>query len=221
MLTKKTPKPDLKLRKEPHPNMPMLEHLASEMGAFWGNSRPSDSSLVPGLVYESGFMRLKSPSETLKQRLRGSRLIDLGAGNSESFTAMAHLAAVLGVREYIAVDKYVDYSSAEGLLDDFVGRSYPEMILRAVNEEILLFLAKMEDGSANIAMNSIDRCMLATTNHLVAEMYGLELASEIARVVPEGGIAFGVNSPNLERLALFGFRGRFESPGFIFIKGDS
>lgn len=220
MLTKKTPKPELKLRDKPHPNMPMLEHLAEQMGAFWGSGRPSDSSLVPGLVYETGFMRLESPSKTLVEKLRGSRLVDLGAGNRDSLTAMAHLAAVLGVKEYIAVDKYVDYSAAEGLLDHFVGESYPEMILRAVNDEILLFLAKLEDGSANIAMNSIDRCMLATTNHLIAEMYGLELAGEIARVVPPGGIAFGVNSPNLERLARYGFAARFENPGFIFIKGE-
>ncbi len=220
MLTKQTPKPELKMRGKPHPNMPMLEHLAGEMKKFWGGFSPSDCPLVPGLVYQTGFMKLKSPSKTLAEKLNGKRLVDLGAGNSESFTAMAHLAAKLGVSEYIAVDGYVDYSRAEELLDTFVGESYPGMVLRAVNDDILLFLAKMEDNSANIAMISIDRCMLATRDHFLEEMYGLELAGEIARVVPPGGIAFGVNSPNLERLAQYGFTARFENPGFIFMKGE-
>jgi hypothetical protein len=220
MLTKKTPKPALEMRKDLHPSRPLLEDLARKMGKFWDDSDPSDCPLVPGLVYQSGFMHIESPSRTLAEKLKGERLIDLGAGNSESFTAMAHLAATLGVKEYIAVDKYVDYSRAEALLDAYVGEGYPEMILRAVNDEILLFLSKMRDESAHIVMNSIDRCMLVCMEHFLDEMYGLELASEIARVVPRGGIAFGVNSPNLERLLRFGFTGRFENPGYIFTKGE-
>ena len=219
MLTKKTPKPGLPLRKSPNPSALMHEDLAKGMKEFWSEADPSDCPLAPGLVYESGFMRLDNPSQLLREKLKGRRLVDLGAGNTGSITAMAHLAAALGASEYIAVDAYVNYERAEGLLDNFVGQSYPQMVLRALNDDMLLFLAKLEDGCANVVMNSIDRCMLVAPSHLIAEMYGLELASEIARVVPDGGIAFGVNSPNLERLLRFGFRGKIETPGYIFTKG--
>ncbi len=218
MLTKRTSKPELELRKSPNKSAAIHESLAQKMKAFWGRDTPSDSPLAPSLVYETGFMRVKEPSETLKKKLAGGRLIDLGAGNVESLTAMAHLAAVLGVSEYIAVDGYVDYRGAEGLLDAFVGESYPEITIRAFNEDILLFLSKMRAGSAHIVMNSIDRCMLIAPDAFVGEMYGLELASEMARVVPPNGIAFGVNSPNLERLLRFGFMGVYENPGYIFTK---
>ena len=220
MLTKKTPKPGLPLRKSPNPSAPLHENLAKAMKKFWSEADPSDCPLAPGLVYETGFMKLDKPSPLLREKLRGRLLLDLGAGNTESITAMAHLAAVLGASGYIAVDAYVDYNRAEGLLDNFVGQSYPGMVLRAFNDDMLLFLAKLEDGCANVVMNSIDRCMLVAPSHFVGEMYGLELASEIARVVPAGGIAFGVNSPNLERLLRFGFRGKIETPGYIFTKGE-
>jgi hypothetical protein len=220
MLTKKTFKPALEMRNKPPSQLPMLEHLAERMGEFWGAGRPSDCALAPGLVYESGFMRVKQPSRLLSEKLNGKRLIDLGAGNIESLTAMAHLAAVLGVSEYIAVEKYIDYGRAEGLIEAFMGDSYPQIVFRAFNDDMLLFLTKMKDGSANIVMNSVDRSILVPPNHLIGEMYGLELASEIARVVPAGGIAFGVNSPTLERLAQFGFKGVYENPGLICIKGE-
>jgi hypothetical protein len=218
MLTARTFRPALPLRRVPEGEMSKKQRLAKELRGFWKYLKPSQCPLAPSLVYGRGFMNYEQPSDTLKERLRGRALVDLGAGRDVSFTAMAHFAAAIRASAYVAVDEYADYARAESLLYDFVNRTFPDIALWTINQDLLIFITEMETESANIVMNGIDNCML-NGPHWATGFYRMYLTAEIARVVPKGGVAFGMNSPDLHGLVHYGFQERFENPGYVFTKG--
>lgn len=218
MLTNRPPKPALGRRAVSRHEKRKFDRLAAELEKFWGNGSPSGKPLAPEVIYGSGFFSMEDPSDVLKQRLKGAVLIDLGAGSAGSFLAMAHFAAAYGVREYIAVDRYADYSSAERGMEQFVHQKYPETVFRAVNDDMLRFIGHQPDESASVCMVSIDSAILASKERFATEEYMQEIAMQIARVVPLDGVAFGANSPALFGLESFGFKGSFENPGYIFTR---
>ncbi len=189
--------------------------LADSIAELWSSDKPpkapSSYSLAYPAVYESSprtsFICIHGPSDILKNELRGGVLIDLGAGRHESYLTMAHLMASLGAREYIAVDAYTISLKAEDRMSGYVRDECPDadIVLRAVRDDMLRFLAYLPTGSAHVCMNAIDQSQLITLDPIAQDMYAIELAEQIARVVPLEGVAFGLNSPFLGRLPDYGF----------------
>jgi len=183
-----------------------FRRLSRLMGQAWTTMLPSDSPAVSDMLSgRLGFLSLDNPSPILREKLKGSRLIDLGAGGIDSILSMAHLAAALGAKEYVAVDKYRNYDNAMPALEDFIHPTYPGIRLSAVTEDMLVFLGQQPDGSAAVCINGIDSDILRSDDKITQELYLHELMSEVSRVVPLQGIAFGIHSPYLGRLADFGF----------------
>lgn len=194
-------------RKSSHPrNMGMLREVAKRMAETWQKRWPPDTEVSQSLVYDIGFMRLDKLALVLKEELPGKRLIDLGAGNPSSYIAMAHFAASLGVSEYVAVDLYQDYSRAASAMEHFIHPDYPDVRLSAEREDMLLYLARQPDCSSNICINGIDDAILRHRDVSLKRMYVHSLVAEMARVVPENGLVFGINSPCIGKLAEFGFK---------------
>ncbi len=206
MVTFKGPKPAMQRRKVPEGKARAIAETAKYLSDYWGSFKPSSCELAPDVVYDTEmFFSLKNPSPVLREALEGRRLIDLGAGNTNSILSMAHLAATLGVSEYVAVDQYVDYTNAEEVMEKMINSKFPEIVLRAINEDMLKFLLFQPDQSANVCINSVDRSILASNVRLATDIYMSDIAQELMRVVPKHGVAFGLNSPALEMLPDFGF----------------
>ncbi len=145
--------------------------------------------------------------------LEGETLIDLGAGGSSSVFAMVEFAAICRVKEYVAVDRHAKYSDAlRGSLRDFISMAYPksDMGISMFDDDMLRHLAYRADNSANILLNGIDGCVIPRDDNTD---YITELINQIARVVPNFGIAFGTNSPFLGVLTKLGFLKITELPG--------
>lgn len=151
--------------------------------------------------------------EFFRTALDGSSLIDLGAGPQSSVYAMAEFAAMCGVREYVAVDRYASYSPAlEGALARHMKSTRPEsgMSVELVNDDMLRHLVYRADESANILLNGIDGCVIPRESN---GKYLGELIRQIARVIPHFGIALGTNSPFLGALVRLGFLKITDLPG--------
>lgn len=195
-----------------------FERLAQRMASFWEPGRPSGLSTTDFAVYTKGILDIEEPPEILRHSLRRARLLDLGAGGPASFLPMAHFATMLDASEFTIVDRYQDYSNAEHAMREFINHRYPGIALNAVNEDMLCFLARAPHESANISMNGIDEHILRGEPD-VERMYVLALLGQIARVVPVGGVAFGVCSPFLCRLGEYGFTAHFDGAGTMMVKG--
>jgi hypothetical protein len=178
----------------------IIEPLVEEMGKVWGKTGPPLSGLARAVLRSHTFMDIRRLSPFFPEVLGGKRLIDLGAGDP---THMATFALRCKVSEYVAVDRYVDYSH---MPSSFSNITY-------VNDDMLKFLANQPDGSGNIAMLAIDDIVLAGTSTITEMLYRGMLLAQISRVVPEGGIAFGFNSDLLFELEKFGFRRLGRIPG--------
>ncbi len=206
MVTDKGPKPVMQRRKVPDDKVRAVAETAKQLSDYWGSFKPSSCELAPEVVYETSmFFSLKNPHPALREALRGKRLVDLGAGSINSILSMAHLAASLGASEYVAVDLYVDYTTAEGVMKSMIQAKFPNISLRAIDEDMLMFLLFQQDQSANVCINSIDHSILASNVRLATEIYMSDIAQELMRVVPKDGVAFGLNSPALDMLPDFGF----------------
>ncbi|MBU0527769.1 hypothetical protein KKE92_04770 [Candidatus Micrarchaeota archaeon] len=206
MVTFKGPKPAMQRREVPEGKARAIVETAKHLSDYWGSFKPSSYELAPDVVYDTSmFFSLENPSPVLGEALKGRRLIDIGAGNSNSFLSMAHLAATLGVSEYVAVDRYVDYTNAEEVMEKMINPKFPDILLRAINEDMLQFLFFQPDQSANVCMNSVDRSILASNVRLATDIYMSDIAQELMRVVPSHGVAFGLNAPALDMLPDFGF----------------
>jgi len=206
MVTLKGPKPAMQRRDVPEDKIRAIASTARHLSDYWGSFKPSSRQLAPEVVYDTSmFFSLKNPSPALREALKGKRLVDIGAGKSTSFLSMAHLAAILGASEYVAVDKYVDYTNAEEIMEKVINSKFPDIVLRAINEDMLEFLLFQPDQSANICMNSVDESILASNIRFATEIYMSDIAQELMRVVPKDGVAFGLNSPALDMLPDFGF----------------
>ncbi|HSB47123.1 MAG TPA: hypothetical protein VLD37_03850 [Candidatus Bilamarchaeum sp.] len=167
-----------------------IDFLADEMASAWKCHKPPSTPLASNPLHGSGLLDIIRDSCTVRGALGGRMLIDLGAGHP---WMMAVFARSHGVREYVAVDSHFGYS---GLIE------IPGVSL--INSDMLRFMAYMPDSSANVCMNAIDGAVLRHPETVIAKMYTLRLMQEIARVVPEGGMAFGFSSPCLNGLGAHG-----------------
>jgi len=135
-----------------------------------------------------GFDEFPHARDFLKQRLAGDILVDLG-GRTGSFSLAYHQ---FGVATYINVDR--DYDGEK--------LNYSVNPLAALNEadigdlhklnvkaDMLDFVARMRDGSANFMLNGIDFASVPG-----GERYHEALAQELVRATKPGGLVFGINA---------------------------
>jgi len=179
-------------REVPFDKKANVELLVDIMNRTWDDGIPPQTEMARHTVSEVGFYCLKERSLFLENALSGRRLTDLGAGDPVS---MAHFSLTYGASEYVAVDGYRDYTGNG--LTGIKG-------IRLVNADMLSYIFGQPDESTNVVMNAIDACILRCPNAVITAGYYAYLAENIARVVPPGGIAFGMMSPVLEELAGFG-----------------
>ena len=187
-------------RKVPETELKIIKPLAETMSRAWRDIPPPNSSLAGYAVYGKSFMGIRKLSPFFKQVLGNGRLLDLGAGEPD---AMMHFALRSGVGEYVAVDRYLNYS----------GKTPPFANVLFVNQDMLMFLAEQPDESASVVMLAIDNIVLSGPSTISETLYRGMLLAEIARVVPPGGIAFGMNCDLLIDLTDMGFRRLDQIPG--------
>ncbi len=193
MRLRRIDKPEMEKRKVPKSELKIIEPLVENMGKVWKDRAPPTSGIAKAAVYGQSFMSLRRLDPFLPEVLGGKRLVDLGAGKPD---AMTHFALACRASDYVAVDRYYDYSS----------RIPPFTNVRYVNEDMLMFLAEQPDNSANIVMLAIDHIILGNFHDRMTEqLYKGMLLAEIKRVVPHGGVAFGLNCEMLCDLTKMGF----------------
>ncbi len=193
-------KPGESKRAIPTEKLKVIEPLIEGMGNPCGAAAPPVSPLAKTVVYGNTFMSLRKFSPFFPKVLGGKKLVDLGAGEPD---VMANFALKCGVSKYVAVDRYWDYSRA---VPPFPNVSY-------VNSDMLRFLAEQRDESTNIVMLAIDNVVLANEHTMTGKLYAEKLLEEISRVVPQGGIAFGMNCAILCELTGMGFANIKKIPG--------
>lgn len=146
----------------------------------------------------SKIIRNKEASEVvgfLKGKIKGYPVVDLGGGlhgHVESLTIE------LEASDYIQVDKFIAEKSK---LDPFInlwansgkvkqGETYAAL----VQADMLDFISRIPDGSANFFINGIDMLIIDDRN------YHKALVSELTRATRIGGVVCGVNSEVLKHL---------------------
>ena len=139
----------------------------------------------------------------LQDRLQEGLLIDLGGNLSKSGT-IVQLAKKCGARVYINVDTdYVPENAPVGeKYNPYVGKKREEKEYSLLSEEenkrimeaidvqadILNFIARLPDNSANFTLNGIDSHIIETGAYWDA------LEQEITRTAKIGGVIFGYGS---------------------------
>jgi len=132
------------------------------------------------------------------EKLRDSTLTDIGGGVAGYFTLeqlMKGLRAdlrdepetpVIGIDKGIVVDPFNE------------PHHFGEDRIRVVKQDALSYLLSQNANSSNIMTNGIDDSILPYGDPVIAK-YVKEVANEIYRVVPEGGIYVSNNSGPIER----------------------
>lgn len=163
-----------------------------------------DSSGFAGVVsFLSYFESLSGQKQVFFEPLLvGRPLTDLGCGTS---ITMAKFAYGCGVTEYVGVDKYNRYNTREE--PELAARIREEnrergsdFNIRYVAGDMLVYLASLPSDSTNLTLNGIDLNTVSEYPAVYADEYKDELVRQIERVVPEGGVVFGIDSDFFGRL---------------------
>lgn len=139
--------------------------------------------------------------------LRGSDLIDLGAGCSYD---MLKLSAEHAVRRYTAVDIFTSPFILERRADELARmkqfNDIPTELIQ-YREDMLRFLSHQDDNSAHIMLNGIDTLLIDSPD------YGRWLVAEIARVTGKNHLALGVQGNDyLDPLTQYSFANQSSYP---------
>ncbi len=139
----------------------------------------------------------KSVRDVFSAALKDKVIVDLGA--SENWGAMHRIAIMMGAREYVAVDPFwpsVKNSLFKKKIEVLRVIPNPVCPAKLVRTDALTYLKQLPDNSCNIALNGIDRMIISSAS------YQCSLARETERVVPSGGLAFGILSYPLSLIAI-------------------
>ncbi|MBT5021710.1 hypothetical protein HOK51_08660 [Candidatus Woesearchaeota archaeon] len=182
----------------------------SILGRYQGYSPKADYTfLTAPMKHQSGFMSVHNPIsiEFYRKFLKDSTLLDLGCGSEESYSLMISFAALCGVKKYGGINKFdipTNYYSIDQIKNIILEKKLcnqdqlPE--IQFANEDMLKFLSKQENNSANIVMFGIDEIIIP----FEFKEYHQELAKQIAAVIPKRGFAAGSNTPHLQNVEKYG-----------------
>jgi len=127
-----------------------------------------------------------------KERLQGQALVDLGGGSGG---VMFDLAANLArAQMYINVDRGRFHpNKPPNPLEptDIIPSQDQSRFIVKVKADMLDFISRMKDGSANFAINGIDSIIVSDPR------YNEALAKELVRATRSGGLIFGLESEAL------------------------
>lgn len=126
-----------------------------------------------------------SSMEILRQRLRGSVLIDLGGGIWDS---IQNLARSHGVQTYIKIDRYLSKEEHPHPLTLMKDEENGEMRTIIINGDMLRFISALPTGHFHFTVNGIDRFVIQ------AQGYHEALADELTRIVTGDSMIFGKQS---------------------------
>lgn len=134
--------------------------------------------------------------------LTGKPLTDLGCGTS---VVMAEFAYKCGVPEYVGVDKYNIYHTREApeLVARIVSKNADrgtDFTIRYVRDDLLIYLSSLPPESTNLTFNGVNLDTRWEHSPFPVDEYKDELLRQIDRVVPEGGVVFGISSRFMEGL---------------------
>ena len=159
--------------------------------------------------WQSFYKHNEDTAKLLKEKLSGKTLVDLGFGNNFN-----HLDALkdLGIARYKGVDLMI-YNNV--IIDDkdFYSRAeekYKKNNIKAeiIEQDMLKYVARMPDSSANFMLNAIDNYMIKDNQ------YWKYLIEEIYRTTEPKGIVTGVSAGTISK--------KFSESGkFKIIEGDS
>lgn len=196
---------------------------------------PSEPSMLSlGTCFSDGWSQMLHDNEAkeivdfLKEKLQGLPVVDLGSGTSSSVES---LAVELGASDCIQVDRFINERfKLEPLINlraDSRNVKQKETYTALVQADMLDFISRMPDGSANFFINGIDRLIIENRDYHEA------LTVELTRATPIGGIICGINSEVLRLLStsshfkLIRFpsleerkRKKFDSVPYSFVRDD-
>lgn len=143
----------------------------------------------------------------LKNKLKGSNLVDLGCGGPSSAELAYKFASAFDVEKYIGVEKYL-YGSNSGEKESYEKGDYDNNIKKileqdtknilpkyefSLNKDMLAFLSERTEQS-NFLISGISREILmpsfsfASENQKMYQEYVEDLENQISRLTPKGGI---------------------------------
>ncbi|KKU68540.1 MAG: hypothetical protein UX89_C0003G0042 [Parcubacteria group bacterium GW2011_GWA2_47_16] len=179
-----------------------LELAAKQRMAFseWDEAQftPFSKHWEQVLLNKEGTLFSPDFLEKLSHDLRGDTLVDLGGSvpiSEGKLTTMPNIAREIGVREYITVDSaglMTDKTEVDRVVevnfDLYTKVDTPETEVLAVNADMLDFVSRVTDGSANFVLNGIDG------NVIRDEEYREELVKHVVRATKLGGLVWGNTS---------------------------
>jgi len=202
----------------------MVETIEAAWGDIPPPSSPSCFDILtrggsgPFAVHSENCRRRDELRGFYRERLGGKTLFDLAAGGTLSYLTMVEFAFLAGAKEYVAIDRYQDFSQADvSLAREYLNTKYGKdnvnMQIHFVKADMLLFLAHEANASANVSMSGFDEACLPPA--LFTDMgYVHELVMQIARVTEPSGLTFGINNPFLRNLSYHGFIDIGHIPGY-------
>jgi hypothetical protein len=128
------------------------------------------------LSFVDNFKADERARRFLRQKLQGTTLVDLGCGDY-LLSRGRTLAKEFGVSTYLGVDKAIKEGDIPNSVDG--------MKIFLKSEDMLVFVSKLPNNSANFMIHGIDRTILQRTEYV--DM----LIQEISRAIKEDGVFFG------------------------------
>jgi|GEM_PF-3137278 len=173
----------------------------------------SDVSKESLLHYEAWKSIFDESFTIFQEKLKGSTLIDLGCGGVSSLRNSYTFARLFECKKYVGVDKKFQSDGETLNIDELKDKMYTQKnkyfntlcedkLLpknELIEKEMLDFISSYTERS-NVMVNGIDGYIKPFSKE-----YDKKLIEHIARLVPQGGIVFGVNNSFLGDLINQGF----------------
>lgn len=141
--------------------------------------------------------------DTLKPILEGRTLVNLAGFDLDG------VAEVLGVDTLLYINLYQPGLSETPEIRSEQHPEFHNAVLRiGLKAEMLDFVCKMPDGSADFTINGVDSALIGH------QPYRDRLFQEIARATRSGGVVFGVNTTHMSMFEKLGFKPIIQSGYF-------
>jgi hypothetical protein len=157
------------------------------------------------VIYRQGRygVQCQHAIDTLKPILEGGTLVNLAGFDLDG------VAEVLGVDTLLYINLYEPRLSEAPQIRSDLDPEFDKEVLRiGLKAEMLDFVCKMPDGSADFTINGVDSALIGH------EPYRDRLFQEIARATRSGGVVFGVNTTNMMMFKKLGFKSIIQSGNF-------
>ncbi len=159
----------------------------NETTAYLKSISSEDAGYTFGTPFDAlfvmGFLESNDNHKIIEEKVRDKVVIDLGAGSAYR---LLEEFAKLNVKEYIGVDK----KRSDSIISDYAKQRLGELGVKGdyIRSDMLLFVSKLPDKSANFVINGID------DNILDNKEYWDRLIDQIYRTTYDEGVIMGTGS---------------------------